>query len=127
MALFLKLDKAQYGPDGLVTLTRGDDWSLAAKLIDLIGSYESAVDASQYAATGFFPSASGGPDLPCAAVTGQCGSLSVSMPAASTPFVELNSGGEGPYVVLMDNQGKLQTVRTVDQAVVVVDRGPSLG
>ena len=122
MSLVWKLDKPQYGPDGLVTLFRGDDWSLSGKVVNLIGSYEQPVDTSQYSASGYFPSASGGPDLPAAAVTGSCGSLTVQMPAVRTPFVQVSSGGEGAYVVVQDQQGKLTTIPMLDQSLAILDR-----
>lgn len=122
MSLVLKLDKPQYGPDGLVTLYRGDDWNLTGKLINQIGSYEEPVDSSLYSVSGFFPSASGGPDILAPATTGSCGSISVNMQAASTPFVQTNTGGEGAYVVIADQSGTLTTVPTRDQAVAIIDR-----
>jgi hypothetical protein len=122
MALVWKLDQPQYGPDGLVTLYRGDDWNLTGKVINLINGYEQPVDTSAYSATGYFPSASGGPDLPCAAATGACGSLAVSLPAASTPLVQVSSGGEGAYVVVADGMGRLQTIPMVDQSLAILDR-----
>lgn len=122
MALVWKLDRPQYGPDGLVTLYRGDDWNLTGKVVNLIGSYEQPVDMSQYSASGFFPSASGGPDLPAVAATGTCGALSVQMPAASTPLVQVSSGGEGAYVVVADGQGKLTTIPMIDQSLAILDR-----
>lgn len=123
MSLVWKLDRPQYGPDGLVTLYRGDDWNLTGKIVDFINGYEQPVDTSQYSATGYFPSATGGPDLPCAAATGACGSLAVQMPAASTPLVQVSSGGEGAYVVVSDGQGKLTTVPMIDQSIAILDRG----
>lgn len=122
MSLVIKLDKPQYGPDGLVTLYRGDDWNLTGKIINQIGSYEAPVDASQFSASGFFPSASGGPDILAVAATGACGSIVVSLPAASTPLVQVSSGGEGSYIVVQDQQGKLTTIPTRDQAIAILDR-----
>lgn len=122
MAIRWKLDREQVGPDGLITLFRGDDWNVVGKLVNLIGSYEQPVDASQYSATGYFPSATGGADLPALAATGSCGALSVQYPAISTPSVQVSSGGEGPYVVLQDSQGKLTTVPTIDQNMAILDR-----
>jgi hypothetical protein len=122
MALRWILDRPQYGPDGLVTLFRGDDFLLTGKIVNLIGSYHEPVDVSQYAVSGFFPSASGGPDILAPAVTGPCGAISVSLPAASTPFVQCFTGGEGPYVVAADSSGRLTTIPTSDQALAIVDR-----
>lgn len=123
MSLVLILDKPQYGPDGLVTLYRGDDWNLTGKVVNQIGSYEEPVDVSNLAVSGFFPSASGGPDLLAPAATGSCGSVSITLPATSTPLVQVNTGGEGPYIVVADQSGKLTTVPTRDQAVAILDRG----
>lgn len=124
MSLVWKLNKTQYGPDGLVSLFQGDDWNLDGKVVDLIGSYEAPVDMSPYAATGYFPSASGGADLPFPAATGVCGSLAVSVPAASGALVLQNTGGSGAYVVVQNQMtGKLQTIPTIDQAVVILARG----
>lgn len=123
MSRILKLDKKFYSDDGVVPLFRGDDWNLLGKVVDRAGNYETGVDLSPYSATAYFPSASGGPDLPAMAATGSCGSLTISMPAASTPNVQSNVGGIGAYVVLKDSQGNLTTVPTVDQAIAVLDRG----
>ena len=123
MARVLKYDKKFYGDDGLLSLYRGDDWSIYGKVVDRVGSYETEVDLSAYSATAYFPSATGGPDLPTSAVTGSCGTLTVSMPAAQTPNVQTNSAGEGAYVVLQDSQGKLTTVTTIDESIAVLDRG----
>lgn len=122
MSLVIKLDKPQYGVDGLVNLYRGDDWNLTGKLIDQIGSYEEPVDSSQYSVSGFFPSATGGPDIYAQASTGTCGSISVVLPADQTPLVQL-SDGVGAYVVIKDVSGNLTTVPTRDQSIAVVDRG----
>lgn len=122
MALLLVLDKTQYGPDGLVTLYRGDDWKLTGKVVNQIGSYEQPVDTSQFSVSGFFPSASGGPDLPAVAATGSCGAIAISLPAASTPLIQVSSGGEGAYIVVQDAMGKLQTIPTRDQAIAILDR-----
>ncbi len=124
MSLVLLIDKPQYGPDGMVTLYRGDDWNLAFKVVNRIGSYDQPVDTTTFeGATGFFPSASGGPDLPAeSADTGPCGALNVVMPAASTPLVEVSSGGLGPYVVIEDSDGNLKTIPTVDQSLAILDR-----
>jgi hypothetical protein len=126
MARVLKLDKKFYGEDGLLSLFRGDDWEVYGKVVDRVSGYETEVDLAPYSATGYVPSASGGPDLPLAAATGGCAVLTLSMPAASTPLVAENSGGAGIYVVLQDSMGRLQTVPTIDQAVAVLDRGMQL-
>lgn len=123
MALVWKLDRPQYGLDGLVSLYRGDDWRLSGKLINQIGDYEEPVDASIYSVSGFFPALAGGSDILAPAVTGSCGLIVVSMPAVSTPLVQENTGGEGAYIVVQDNMGKLQTVPTRDQALAILDRG----
>lgn len=123
MSLVWKLDPENYGVDGLVSLYRGDDWSLAGKLVDLIQGYERPVDTSLYSASGFFPSASGGPDLLAPAATGACGAVVVTLDQGQTPNVALSSG-QGAYVVVADSGGKLTTVPTSDQAVAVLDRGP---
>ena len=125
MSLVWKLDQPQYGPDGLVSLYQGDDWNLTGKVVNRINGYDQPVDTSAYAATGYFPSASGGPDLPFSAVTGDCGVIAVQVPAASSPLVLASTGGEGAYVVVQDHQGKLQTIPTVDQAVAILMRGPA--
>lgn len=122
MALVWKLDRPQYGLDGMVSLYRGDDWNLSGKLINQIGDYEEPVDASAYSVSGFFPALSGGADLLAPAATGSCGLITVSMPAASTPLVQENTGGEGAYIVIFDGV-KLQTVPTRDQAIAILDRG----
>lgn len=123
MARVLKLDRKFYGDDGLLSLYRGDDWSVYGKVVDRVGSYETGVDLSAYGVTGYMPSASGGADLPIQAATGSCGTLSLSAAKALTVSVQPNSGGEGIYVVLADAMGNLTTVPTFDQAVAVLDRG----
>lgn len=123
MARILKVDGKFYGDDGLVSLFRGDDWSLQGKIVDRVNGYETPVDLSAYSASAFFPSASGGPDVLALAVTGQCSALAISLGKADTPGVQTNVGGEGIYVVLKDNAGNLQTVPTFDQAISVQDRG----
>lgn len=123
MARVWKLDRRQYGDDGLVSLYRGDDWNIYGTVVDRVGSYETLVDLSAYSVTGYFPSASGGSDIPAPAVTGSCGVLTVSLPKAQTPDVLTSTGGEGLYVVFEDNTNKLQTVTTFDDAVAILDRG----
>lgn len=122
MSRVLKLDRAQYGDDGLLSLYRGDDWSIKGTLVDRVNGYETLVDASSLAVTGYFPSASGGPDLPAMAATGACGVVTITMPAASTPLVDVNTGGEGIYLVTQ-NGSLIHTVPSQDDAVVVIDRG----
>ena len=127
MARVLKLDRAQYGDDGLLSLYRGDDWSVRGSVVDRVNGYETPVDISELGVTGYFPSASGGPDLPVMAATGSCSQLVVTLPADQTPNVQLTSAGVGIYVVTQDMSGKLETIRTLDQAVVVLDRGFPVG
>ena len=122
MSLVWKLDRPQFGPDGLVSLFRGDDWNLSGKVINLINGYEQPVDVSPYAATGYFSSASGGPDLPFPAVTGACGVLAVQVPAASSPLVQESTAGVGVYVVV-ESGGLLQTIPTYGEPVAIRDRG----
>lgn len=123
MSRVLKLDRKFYGDDGLLSLFQGDDWAIFGKVVDRVGSYETGVDLSLYSASAYFPSATGGADLPAAAATGQCSLLTISMPAISTPNVMLNTGGEGIYIVLEDAQGHLQTVPTIDQGIAILQRG----
>ena len=126
MSLVWKLDKPQYGPDGMVSLYQGDDWCLRGKVINLIGSYEEPVSTYPFAATGYFPSASGGPDLPFPAVTGDCGCLVVKVPASGSPLVQQSTGGQGAYVVVTDvTTGLQKTIPTLDQAVAILARGPA--
>lgn len=123
MSRVWKLDRSQYGDDGLLSLFRGDDWSVFGTVVDRVNGYETLVDLSGLAVTGYFPSASGGPDLPALAVTGSCGVLTVSLPAASTPLVLDSTGGIPLYVVTQDRSGRLVTVPTRDEGVVIIDRG----
>lgn len=127
MSRVLKFDKKFYGDDGLLSLYRGDDWDIYGTVVDRVNGYETLVDLSQYGVTGYFPSATGGSNLPASAVTGSCGLITVSMPAASTPFVQTNTGGEGAYLILEDSMGRLQTVPTIDQAIAILDRCFSTG
>lgn len=124
MALVWKLDQPQYGPDGLVSLYRGDDWRLSGKVIDLINGYEKPVDTSPFSVTGYFLGVTGNA-LPFPGVTGACGALSVAVPAASSPLMS-ETNGEGAYVVVTDvNTGLQQTIPTLDQSVAILTRGPA--
>jgi hypothetical protein len=123
MSRVLKFDRKFYGDDGLLSLYRGDDWSIYGTVVDRVNAYETLVDLSQYGATGYFPSATGGADLPATAITGSCGVLTISLPAATTPLVQSSTGGEGAYIVLQDSMGNLTTVPTIDQALAILDRG----
>lgn len=123
MARVLRLDKKFYSDDGLLSLYRGDDWSFYGKVVDRVGSYDTEVDLFLYSATAYFPSATGGPDLPTTAATGSCATLTISMPKTSTPNVATNVAGIGAYVVTQDAQGNLETVPTIDQAIAILDRG----
>jgi hypothetical protein len=87
-----------------------------------VNGYETLVDASVLGVTGYFPSATGGPDLPAMAATGMCGIVIVTMPAASTPLVQVSTGGEGVYLVTQSGS-LVRTVPTDDDSVVVLDRG----
>lgn len=122
MARVIKLDKRQYADDGLLPLFRGDDWSVIGKVVDRVGSYESEVDMSPYSATGYFPAATGGSDLPVSAATGECGSVTISVPKEVSPNIAL-SNGIGAYIVLQDQSGNLQTVPTIGTDIAVLDRG----
>jgi hypothetical protein len=123
MSRVLKLDKKFYGEDGLLSLYRGDDWAIYGTVVDRVLGYETLVDLLPYSAVAYFPAATGTTDLPAIAVSGGCGVLAISLPAASTPLAQTNTGGQAIYVVLTDGSGKQQTVTTIDEAVAILDRG----
>lgn len=123
MSRVLKFDRKFYGDDGLLSLYRGDDWSIYGTMVDRVNGYETLVDLSQYSVTGYFPSVTGGSDVPAMAATGSCGVLTISLPAASTQLVLDNQNGQGMYVVTQDGMGNLQTVSTIDDAIAILIRG----
>lgn len=123
MARILKIDRKFYGDDGMASFYKGDDISFYGKIIDRVNGYDTGVDLSPFSATGYFPSVTGNVQLPCTAVTGDCGTLTVLIPKAQSVQLATNGSGEDFYVILQDGAGNLQTVSTVDAAIAILNRG----
>lgn len=122
MAKILKLDPQQYF-QGSITLTRGDDWALAAHIVDRINGLDlGQADLEGVACTGFLPNsdASAAP-LSATGVINCDGRVSFQFPALATTAAAL-SRGIGMYAVLEDLLG-LHTVFSPDQAIDIRDPG----
>jgi hypothetical protein len=123
MAKSLILQGSQY-LQGAVTLYRGDQWTILAKISEVIGGVGTPVSlAAASGVTAFFPSVSGqgyNIAVPCTITDPTNGYISCVVPVSVTPTVALVPEQSSWYVQAMLVTG-LQTITTPDQPLVIND------
>lgn len=122
MAKVIAFDLDNYGPNGMISLVRGDDWLLSGKVVDLEGPLVHDVDLSGVTGvSGFFP----GPDGPIPGVVTitdtDCGKITLGLAASGSSGTQLSDSGVSVYITTEDPQG-LHTIRSQDQLVQISDR-----
>jgi hypothetical protein len=124
MAKYLQYDLDQYGVDNTIPLTRGDDWTLVGRIFNLNGANQERVDITgNEGATAFFPAADGTLIVGNISVTDPLvGLLTITLPASGTLLTLLNDTGVSNYITLLDENGLLETINTIDQALKIQDR-----
>ena len=125
MAKYLEFDKKHYGRDGNIPLTRGDDWSLDGYITEEKGSYSTRLILSGYSATAFFkndPALSETP-IPASVELKECGDLTITIPASSTPNVKIADQGVEIYLELLNGESKKETIYTYNQPIAVREQG----
>lgn len=124
MAKYLRMQQDQYGVNGLIPLTQGDDWSLIARAVDLIGGVE--VDTGLPGITGasaFFPAATGGFIQGTIEITDTTlGGLTIGLPASGSALTLASNQGVQPYVTLTSSAG-LETLYPYDFPLQILPRG----
>lgn len=127
MAKILLLDQKHY-LNGQVPLKRGDKWTLQARVVDRIGGADTVVDLTDCAASAFFE-AEAAADVDglipgtVALDAGAVGALTITLDAATTPTVADASEGVSLYATILHPTLGLITVETVDEPLLISDRG----
>lgn len=125
MALYLKLDKKQYGKDGLIPLRRGDAWSLLGKVVNRYAGYEEDYDLSDVVGdiTGCIENTTGGSIATTVTIEDAvCGKVTIAAEAEATELADECVAGQSMYLLLQEDDGP-KTVETLDQPLEILDRG----
>lgn len=123
MAKYIKLDKSQYGKDGVIPLKRGDDWVLTGKIVNRSCGEDLTVDLTGLGMTACLPGADGSTiTVDPVAVDAEEGTFTMTVPKAKTLLTQ-PSFGTGFYIVLQDNDSNQETVESYDPALEIKDRG----
>lgn len=122
MAKTLRLDTNNYGPNGTIDLTRGDDWRLTGKIVNVNGPLLEDVDLTGTdAVSGFLPGDTAPIMCQVTILDADCGKVAISLAASGTSGAQLSDSGTGLYIVLQDAQG-LHTINSLDQSIRISDR-----
>ena len=123
MSRYLRLSKDQYGISGLIPLTAGDDWTITARVVSLVGGVELDQNIAGATVSGFFPAASGGfLQGTCVILDSTCGQIQLGLPQNVSSGALLSDQGIAPYVTLQDSLG-LHTLYPYDLPLQIVPRG----
>lgn len=121
---YLKLDKRQYGKDGLISLIRGDDWSIEGQIFDIYSNYQHDVSLAGHTLRAFMP-ATGGTAVEAAVtvVDESCGKIKVDLAASGTEIAELSDDGLSFFVLVCNTfSNTTKTVETHDEPLQIRDR-----
>src|SRR5438552_1296469 len=104
MAIFLSLDKRQFGPNGLIPLRRGDDWKLVGAIIEKYSNYQKDYSLAAYnGASGFLKADASDDDglipMSVSIINAAAGEVQLDLAASATPDVALSEDGIGLYMV----------------------------
>ena len=125
MAKVIEFDKKHFGRNGHIQLTRGDDWSLEAKIVDERGSYQEEVnlaDSGIVGATGYFK-AEDGTRVSTEIVLPTCPEFKIELPSSGSELAQKAENGIDMYIELENSDGDRETVYTYAQPLAIVDQG----
>lgn len=131
MARVLEFDRKHFGRDNLITLTRGDDWSLETQITDEKGGYREMVifaDDDIVGATGYFKADQSNVDLVEAGTTRipaiinikDCsGEFLLELPASGSELVQKDENGVDLFLEVEKSSGRIETVYTYGQPIAI--------
>jgi hypothetical protein len=128
MAKVLRFERSQFGRDGLIKLTRGDDWKLKASIQEEISGYSSTVKLSEadiVGVSGYFPPEDSASErIPAEIVLDACsGEFEMKLAASGTELTRKAENGVDLYLEVQDSDGCVQTIYSYGQPVAIVDQG----
>lgn len=127
MSKIIEFDKKHVARDGKVEITRGDDISLMALIVQESGNYKEILnlkDLGYQSASAYFKNDS---TVETAVISeidlNTCPQLNISVPASGSQRLALAPQGCDMYMVLINAEGGEETIYTQNQDIAVIDRG----